>query len=195
MASFSVQSQRYVRENQFEYVTPPEIAEIPEALELFREAMEADQKYYDSIAAVLKEKHIKTFMAEGMDEKAAIRAAEKKAIEDARFVLPNACDTKMIVTMNARSLHNFFRHRCCNRAQWEIRDVADQMLSLCSSVAPHLFKKLHKSTISGSLAALIIVVVPSDTLAKSTVFSVAPTLGKVSVIFDPFNFSGIVQTS
>ena len=44
------------------------------------------------------------------------------AIEDARFVLPNACDTQMVVTMNARSLLNFFRHRCCNRAQWEIRE-------------------------------------------------------------------------
>ena len=51
-------------------------------------------------------------------------------------MLPNACDTKMIVTMNARSLYNFFAHRCCNRAQWEIREVADQMLALVSAVAP-----------------------------------------------------------
>jgi thymidylate synthase (FAD) len=149
MASFSVQSQRYVRENQFEYVTPPEIAEIPEALELFREAMEADQRYYDSIAAVLKEKHIKTFMAEGMDEKAAIRAAEKKAIEDARFVLPNACDTKMILTMNARSLMNFFHHRCCNRAQWEIHELADLMLKEVSAVAPNIFKNAGPSCVCG----------------------------------------------
>ena len=74
-----------------------------------------------------------------MEEKAAARAAEKTAIEDARFVLPNACDTKMIVTMNARSLQNFFRHRCCNRAQWEIRECARQMLELVLPVAPTLF--------------------------------------------------------
>ena len=61
------------------------------------------------------------------------------AIEDARFVLPNACDTKMVVTMNARSLKNFFALRCCNRAQWEIREVAIQMLVLARKAAPHLF--------------------------------------------------------
>ena len=67
-------------------------------------------------------------MNEGKDEKTATRLAEKKAIEDARFVLPNACETQMVMTMNARSLMNFFRHRCCNRAQWEIRDFAIDML-------------------------------------------------------------------
>ena len=56
-------------------------------------------------------------------------------------MLPNACETKMVVTMNARSLLYFFRHRCCQRAQWEIREVADQMLALVSAVAPELFKK------------------------------------------------------
>ena len=75
--------------------------------------------------------------------------AEKKAIEDARFVLPNACETKMIVTMNTRSLLNFFRHRCCTRAQWEIRDVANQMLALVSEVAPQLFKKAGPSCVAG----------------------------------------------
>ena len=89
-------------------------------------------------------------LAEGMDEKAAARAAEKKAIEDARFVLPNACETKIVVTMNARSLLNFFRHRCCNRAQWEIRDVADEMLRLVSAVAPNIFKKAGASCVRGA---------------------------------------------
>ncbi len=149
IASFSVQSQRYVRENQFEYVTPPEIAEIPEALELYREAMERDQKYYDELSAILKKKHTEELMALGMDEKAASRAAEKKAIEDARFVLPNACDTKMIMTINARSLINFFHHRCCNRAQWEIRELADKMLEQVYRVAPDIFKKAGPSCIAG----------------------------------------------
>ncbi len=141
MASYSVKSQRYVTEGCFEYVTPPEIADIPEALELYKETMRADQEAYDKLAAVLTEKHKATFIAEGKDEKTATRLAEKKAIEDARFVLPNACETKMVMTMNARSLYNFFKHRCCNRAQWEIRDVATQMLTLVSEVAPELFKK------------------------------------------------------
>ena len=149
MASFSVQSQRYVRENQFEYVTPPEIAAVPEALELFEQAMQADQKQYDSIAAILNKKHIETLVAEGMDEAAAAKIAEKKAIEDARFVLPNACDTKMILTMNARSLMNFFHHRCCNRAQWEIKELADMMLAEVYKVAPNIFKKAGPSCVAG----------------------------------------------
>jgi thymidylate synthase (FAD) len=149
MASFSVKSQRYVREGAFEYVTPPEIAADSEALALYEEIMAEDQRKYDRLAEILKEKHIKTFMSEGKDEKTATRLAEKKAIEDARFVLPNACETQMVMTMNARSLHNFFRHRCCNRAQWEIREVAEQMLKLVSEVSPQLFKKAGPPCLSG----------------------------------------------
>ena len=85
-----------------------------------------------------------------MEAKAAERAAEKQAIEDARFVLPNACTTKMMVTMNARSLLNFFRHRCCNRAQWEIRELAEKMLELCMGVAPHLFGNAGPACTTGS---------------------------------------------
>lgn len=150
MASFSVQSQRYVAELQFEYVVPPHIAAIPEAKAEFLAAMEEDQHHYDSLTAILKEKHKTALMAQGKDEKAAERMAQKMAIEDARFVLPNACDTKMIVTMNARSLYNFFSHRCCNRAQWEIRDVAIQMLQLVKEVAPHIFAKSGPPCVSGN---------------------------------------------
>lgn len=149
MASFSVQSQRYVREKKFEFVTPPEIAEDEKALEIFAAAMEEDQRHYDELTAILKEKHKKTFLAAGNDEKTAERLAEKKAIEDARFVLPNACETKMIMTMNCRSLLNFFSHRCCNRAQWEIRDIANQMLSLVSEIAPNVFKKAGPPCVRG----------------------------------------------
>ena len=150
MASFSVKSQRYVREGAFEYITPPEIAENDEAKKIYDELMQYDQESYDRLAAVLKEKHIKTFMAEGKDEKTATRLAEKKAIEDARFVLPNSCSTQMVMTMNARSLHNFFRHRCCNRAQWEIQDIANQMLKLVLEVAPNLFKNAGPPCVSGA---------------------------------------------
>ncbi len=141
IASYSVKSQRYVSEGGFEFVTPPEIAEIPEALEIYKKSMQQDQEAYDKLSAILEEKHKATFMAEGKDEKTAARMAQKKAIEDARFVLPNACETKMVVTMNARSLMNFFSLRCCNRAQWEIREVANQMLALVCKAAPELFRK------------------------------------------------------
>lgn len=150
IASFSVQSQRYVAEKSFEYVTPPEIAADEQALEIFKSAMEEDQKKYDAIADILKKKHKKVFMEQGIDEKTANRLAEKKAIEDARFVLPNACETKMVMTMNCRSLLNFFSERCCNRAQWEIRDVANQMLKLVTEVAPNIFKNAGPSCVRGA---------------------------------------------
>ena len=149
MASYSVQSQRYVSANQFEYVLPPEIEAIPEAADEYRRAMEEDQAHYDRLTAILKEKHLANFLAGGMSEKDANRAAEKQAIEDARFVLPNACTTKIVMTMNARSLHNFFRHRCCNRAQWEIRALAEEMYKLCIHVAPHLFKHAGPPCVAG----------------------------------------------
>jgi len=76
-------------------------------------------------------------------------AAEKSAIEDARFVFPNACESKIVVTMNARSLINFFEHRCCNRAQWEIRNLADEMLFLVRRIAPTIFKHSGPKCVSG----------------------------------------------
>lgn len=149
IASYSVKSQRYVSEGCFEYVTPPEIAENAEAVKIYEESMKAAQDAYDRLSEILTQKHKAMFLSEGKDEKTAARLAQKKAIEDARFVLPNACETKMVVTMNARSLHNFFRHRCCNRAQWEIQAVANQMLKLVKEVAPDLFKKAGPPCLTG----------------------------------------------
>ncbi len=139
IASFSVQSQRYVKEGAFSYVIPPEIEKDEGAKKEFCQAMAEAQEHYTRLADALKERHLRAFLAQGMTEKAAAFKAEKAAIEDARFVLPNACETKMIFTMNARSLLHFFRLRCCERAQWEIRAVAWEMLKLCVGAAPHLF--------------------------------------------------------
>lgn len=102
LASFSVQSQRYVAEDHFEFVLPPEIEAIPEAKEEYLRAMEEDQRHYERLKAVLAEKHVEAFLQSGMSQKAAERAAEKKAIEDARFVLPTPA-RQNVVTMNARS--------------------------------------------------------------------------------------------
>lgn len=150
LASYSVQSQRYVKEAAFEFVLPPEIEALPEAREEFLLAMEEDQRHYERLAELLQEKHKKEFLAQGLEEKAAARRAEKKAIEDARFVLPNACATKLICTMNARSLLNFFTHRCCGRAQWEIRELATEMLRLVRAAAPHIFEKAGPPCLRGA---------------------------------------------
>ncbi|MGN0660604.1 MAG: FAD-dependent thymidylate synthase [Oscillospiraceae bacterium] len=150
IASFSVQSQRYVKTNTFSFVTPPEIADDENALQIFNEAMKNDIETYNKLTDILQEKHYKSFISSGMDEKSAMRSAEKKAIEDARYVLPNAAETKILMTMNARSLYNFFKLRCCNRAQWEIKALADEMLRLCYKAAPTLFKTAGPSCACGA---------------------------------------------
>ena len=149
IASYTQKSQRYVKEGQFEYVIPPEIENEPEAKRVFVETMEQEQKAYDELTSILQAKHKESFIKEGLDEKEAEKKAEKKAIEDARYVLPNACTTAIIMTFNARSLNNFFAHRCCERAQWEIREMADEMLRLVKEVAPTLFEKSGPPCLKG----------------------------------------------
>ncbi len=149
IASYSVKSQRYVSEKMFDFVLPPEIEKDSEAKEIYLKSMQDAQDAYDKLAAILTKRHTKELIEQGKDEKAARKAAEKIANEDARFVLPNACETKMVVTMNTRSLLNFFRHRCCNRAQWEIRDVAEQMLKEVCKVAPELFSNAGPACANG----------------------------------------------
>lgn len=149
IASYSVKSQRYVNEGKFEFITPPEIEAEPEAKKLFLEAMQDDVEKYNAISEILFKKHYDAMIKEGVNEKKAKNAAEKKAIEDARYILPNACETKMIATFNARSLLNFFNHRCCERAQWEIRDMANRMLELVKDAAPTIFKYAGPSCVAG----------------------------------------------
>ena len=148
IASYSQKSQRYVNENGFEFITPPDIEAIPEAKSEFDRMMREITSSYEKIAEMLTEKHKADFIAEGVDEKAAASKARKLANEDARFLLPNACETKIVVTMNVRSLFNFFRHRCCRRAQWEIRAVAEEMLRLCLHEAPHIFAHAGPSCVA-----------------------------------------------
>ena len=152
IASYSVQSQRYVNKSEFDYIIPPEIAAIPEAKELFVRAMETDRETYNKLSEILKSKHTADNLAAGMSEKDAAYAAGKKANEDARYVLSNACDTRIVMTMNIRSLYNFFTLRCCNRAQWEIRELACEMLRQVREISPLLFKNAGPSCLRGKCA-------------------------------------------
>ena len=131
IASYSQQSQRYVNlEETFDFVCPNAI--IDEGLSSeYAEIMDYIHSKYVDLTQKLEEK----YLAKGMDK----RSANKKAIEDARYVLPNACETKIVVTMNARTLLHFFEKRCCSRAQWEIREMANKMLKLCNEISPTLF--------------------------------------------------------
>ena len=176
IASYSQQSQRYVKLEQFEYIIPPAIESNPEAKRIFIETMERDQKAYDELVDLLLEdilidKHaadygscIREILKENPDvvpDRSKVldlyaekflenyRKAEKQAIEDARYVFPNACETKIVITMNARSLLHFFNVRCCNRAQWEIREMATEMLKECKKIAPALFKKAGPDCVYG----------------------------------------------
>ena len=150
IASFSVQSQRYVRLDDFRYVIPPEIEAIPEAKAAFIESMNEDAQRYLDLVQKLEDGHTARLMAEGMPEKQARAKASKQANEDARFVLPNACETRLIVTMNTRELLHFFELRCCSRAQWEIRALATEMLRLCRKTAPVMFADAGPGCVRGA---------------------------------------------
>ncbi|MDR0453550.1 MAG: FAD-dependent thymidylate synthase [Deferribacteraceae bacterium] len=127
IASYSQQSQRYVAHTGgFDYIAPSSVAANTEALEKYNEIMNSIAGSYDKLAAL------------------GIPA------EDARYLLPNACATKIIVTMNARELLHFFRLRCCERAQWEIRGVAVEMLKKVVSLAPSVFGLAGPSCVSGA---------------------------------------------
>ncbi len=149
IASYSQQSQRYVKLDQFEYIIPKEIEKIDEAKKVFIDAMKKDQEDYDKLVDILFNKHYKKLVQQGKDAKKAKKDAEKKAIEDARYVFPNACETKIVFTMNVRSLYNFIEHRTCERAQWEIRDLATQMLKKLREISPVLFNNKGPKCIKG----------------------------------------------
>lgn len=140
IASYSQKSQRYVDENQFKYVTPPAIMEChPSTQAAYQECMLTIQKAYEKLRNELTA-YNEQELNKTMNPVDAHKAAVKLANEDARFVLPNACETSIMVTMNIRTLFNFFKHRCCNRAQWEIRDMAELMYRECVKVCPNIFK-------------------------------------------------------
>ena len=145
IASYSQQSQRYVKLDQFEYIIPPAIESNAKAKEIFIETMEKDQASYDEISEILFKEHYDSYIREGLKEKAARSKAEKEAIEDARYIFPNACETKIICTMNLRSLINFCHHRCCRRAQEEINKLAWTMVEEIEKVSPLLAKSLGAS--------------------------------------------------
>jgi thymidylate synthase (FAD) len=124
VASYSQQSQRYVRfGSEGAFVMPPSIEASPEAKRVFLEAMENARRSYDKL--------VELGQAEGRKN--------ESVFEDARFVLPNAAETKIVVTMNARELRHFFSVRCCRRAQWEINRLAWTMRRLAVTEAPLLF--------------------------------------------------------
>lgn len=135
IASFSVKSQRYVDANkngEFNFVIPPAIRALgSEAEEEYKEQMKTMHSWY-------------------CKWQERLGGACEKSNEDARFVLPNAAETKMTMTMNVRELMHFFTVRCCNRAQWEIREVAWSMLEEVLKVAPELFVTAGPSCVRGA---------------------------------------------
>lgn len=151
IASYSVQSQRYVEKSDFalDYVTPPEIARDPQAAKEFKRCMAECEKSYRRLSDILTPVRERELIEAGMSEREAAAKARKLAIEDARFVLPGACGTRLVATLNARSLRGFFSQRCCMRAQWEIRAAADEMFRLCYEAAPALFASCGPGCLGG----------------------------------------------
>lgn len=132
IASFSVQSQRYVSyENGFGYIIPDSIIALgDEAVGKFQNQMQTIESWYK-------------------DWQNQLGNQGEKTNEDARFVLPNACETKIVMTMNVRELRHFFSLRMCYRAQWEIRRMAGEMFRLCYETAPSLFRDAGPACLRG----------------------------------------------
>ena len=127
LASYNQQSQRYVKfKEEPPIVRPASVDSNPEAAQAFDEAIEACWQAYDKLVQV------------------GVPA------EDARYILPNACETKIVVTMNIRELMHFFSNRCCNRAQWEIRELAWKMLELVRPTAPFIFRTAGPGCMRGA---------------------------------------------
>ena len=124
VASYSQQSQRYVDMREFGYVIPPSIAGDEPLRTEFEHCMEEIQKCYQVLLDRFAEKGV----------------TGERAHEDARFVLPQAGESKIVVTMNCRELLHFFSQRCCQRAQWEIRALADRMLEICREKLQPVFE-------------------------------------------------------
>ena len=133
IASFSVQSQRYVSyADGFGYIIPPAIQALGEdAVAEYEAQMAQMQSWYENWQKRLG-------------------AAGEKSNEDARFVLPNACETRILMTMNARELRHFFALRMCSRAQWEIRQMAQSMFEECCRVAPAMFRDAGPGCLRGA---------------------------------------------
>ena len=133
IASFSVQSQRYVSyADGFGYIIPPAIRALGEdAVAEYEAQMAQMQSWY-----------------EGWQKK--LGDAGEKSNEDARFVLPNACETRVLLTMNARELRHFFALRMCTRAQWEIRQMAGDMYAQCVKAAPAMFRDAGPGCLRGA---------------------------------------------
>lgn len=134
VASYSQQSQRYVRfSSEEEFVVPPEILASGEAREVFFQAMDDARRAYERLVEI--------GLAEGR--------GRESAFEDARFVLPNAAETKIVVTMNARELRHVISVRCCRRAQWEINRLFWVIRHLVAQAAPVLFEKTGPGCMTG----------------------------------------------
>lgn len=123
LASYSQQSQRYVKKANFDYIIPASIEEDKLLKAEFVKITSEIQASYNRMIERFKEKGI----------------VGEEANQDARFILPQAIETKIVVTMNCRELLHFFGERCCMRAQWEIRNLANEMLNICKQELPAVF--------------------------------------------------------
>ncbi len=140
IASYSQQSQRYVDGKDFNYIVPPSIAKNSAALARFNACMAEISAAYDDLSEILAgNANSAGGTYNSPKDKAALAKIKEKVRQDARFVLPQAAETRLIMTMNCRSLLNFFEERCCLRAQWEIRALAEAMLKLAQTAVPVIF--------------------------------------------------------
>lgn len=165
IASYSIQSGRYVNRENPIFITPPSIEASSVALKRYELIAQQSMEAYNDLFLILMlkqmnlsdhiiehmttDERISTVMMLQDSNKKEYNAFEKIAIEDARYAHLQSISTRVIMTMNVRELMHFFNTRCCTRAQWEVRDLASEMLIKCQEVAPLLFSKCGPSCVYG----------------------------------------------
>ena len=123
IASYTQQSQRYTDQSDFEFIVPPTIAKVPEAYEYYLHFMKQTQEGYKTLLDIMERNGYK----------------KKDIQQDVRFILPNACSTQLVMTMNFREFGDFLGKRMCTRAQWEIRRLANEIFGILSQYEPKIF--------------------------------------------------------
>lgn len=211
IASYSIQSGRYVDRGNAEFYMPADIKKCEDALDIYSTVIEASKDAYEKITNALLHHYIlqydmeTNFMEEEcpyskgnfyafedgcieyfkQNHKAEFNKMKKKAIENARFVFPSSLETKIIVTMNVRTLWNFFKHRRCLRAQDEIRECSGLMLKAVREIAPTLFKHAGPSCISG--------ICPEGSMQCKELKGKIPTYDEVRELIKKYYKKGIVE--
>ena len=149
LGSLNAQSQRYAGESPFQYSVPPSVEEDEQMSEIFRQTMASCQEAYDRLYGLILENLTGKYLASGGKDARLLRSFERTAAEEAGYAVPLAAGTRVVFSMSALDLIEFFSLRLCSRAPWEVRELAGEMLLLLKTAAPLIFEGVGPACMEG----------------------------------------------